>query len=341
MNMNTLLTLIGISALIVLHELGHYSIARWTGMKVLRFSVGFGPVLWSKKWGDTTWQWALIPLGGFVHIHGVDDAVVENTEGSSPDTFSYASKKRWQRACVLAAGPLANWCVSALIIVGISASVGFGVPDLTRAKMGDVLPRSPASLGGVQALDVVTQVAETPVHSWSEMVAALQPHASQKTPVTVLRNGVAVQLNITPDKQGKIGVLPYSPRVRLNPVQAVAQGIKGASALTAQYGGLLWGLITGAQEGSLSGLPGVIKSVSSQASLGWVRFLESLAWLSIGLALLNLMPIPALDGGRLVFLGIETLTGKPVPAKLENVLHTVGFIALMGLMVFASIRDLL
>lgn len=343
--MTMLATILGISMLIILHEFGHFLVARACGMRVLRFSVGFGPTLFSKKMGDTIWQVAAIPLGGFVQVHGMGPSEDESDAHIDPSQ-SYNNKPGWQRALVIFAGPAANWLISACLIAGLAMTVGVQKYDTTKAVIGDVVEAGPAAQGGLQANDTVVRINDEDVSDWSSMVSIISNHPEQALQFEIDRGGEVKTLTITPRKDaasdaGKIDVLPGGEREHFGVVQGLGAGITGAWNMTGQYGKMLWGLISGSQKGQLSGLPGIVKMVSQQAQRGLSRLFESLAWLSIGLCLLNLMPVPALDGGRLVFLGAELVRGKPVNEKVEGIIHTIGFALLIGLMIFVSVRDVL
>ena len=345
--MATLQTIIGISLLIILHEAGHYLVARWSGMRVLRFSVGFGPALFKRKVGETVWQIAAIPLGGFVQIDGMGPQLDEKGEPIPRDQIkvdprSYLSRPLYQRILVIFAGPAANWLIAALCIM-VALAAGYGRPDGSN-RLGHIIEGHPAAAAGLQEGDRVLRVGETEVSDWETLVAAIEANPETTVDFTVERGGEELSLAVTPRRDGEVGRIGVEPHVEIirQPVwEAALGGFYHAARMTAEQASLLWGLVTGSAAGRLAGLPGIVKMVSQQAERGIGRLMQSLAWLSIGLCLLNLAPLPALDGGRLLFLFIETIRGKRVDERIEGVVHAVGFILLLSLLIFVSVRDLM
>ncbi len=338
--MTLALTIAGISLLIILHELGHYLVARAAGMKVLRFSVGFGPTLFSFKRGETTWQLAAVPLGGYVQIFGMSPGETES------DGRSFRDKPVWARLLVIFAGPLANWLIAAVCIAMLAVSVGFTQYDETKPILGELLAEGAATRSGLLQGDRVLSVNGKQVTDWPSLVAEVRPAPEQTLSFEIERQGQAMKLEVRPDKSedgghGVIGAWPHSELQRMGFFPGIAAGFTGAWSLTEKQAGLIWGMLTGTREGRLAGLPGIVKMVSEQAKKGLGRLLESLAVLSIGLFLLNLLPVPALDGSRLVFLVIEAVRGRPINQVIEGWVHAVGFVLLFGLMIFVSVRDLL
>ena len=349
--MSILITLVGISLLIILHEAGHYAVARACGMRVLRFSLGFGRTLWSRQVGETTYQLALIPLGGYVLIDGMGQAEDDDTNPmpATPridtDPRSYRNKPAWQRALVIFAGPAANWLIAALALTVLAGTSGLTHYDESQAVLGELVVGGPAAQAGLRDGDRVLKADGTSVADWAGLVSAIRAHADKPLPLDITRGDAPMQIVVTPKKggggYGVIEALPHADVQHFALGGAALAGVHGAWELTVQQGRMLLGMFTGSVGGQLSGLPGIVKAVSKQAELGLNRLLESLAWLSIGLCLLNLTPIPALDGSRLLFLLIEAVRRRPVDERIEGAIHTAGFVLLLGLMIFVSVRDLL
>ena len=349
--MSILIAMLGISALIVLHELGHFWVARACGMRVLRFSVGFGPTLLQRQVGGTIWQLAAIPVGGFVHIAGMssgDDPEEATAIGNGAAGVAFRDRPLWQRAAVVAAGPAANWLVCAALLAWVAGLLG--VPQLQSATagvvVGEVSPGGAAARAGLQTGDRVAQIDGVAVSAWQELVDAVRAHPGIPLQLDVRRSDGAHQLTVTPEPLGEDGrgVVQILPQVLRQPVGllgAIEAGIRGAIAASGDQVRLLSGLVSGQGGGHLTGLPGIVRIVSQQAHRGLARLLETLSLLSVGLCFLNLMPIPGLDGSRLLLLGFEAASGRPLGARLENALNTVGFVSLVGLMLFVSLRDLL
>ncbi len=342
--MSIAVTILGVSLLIVLHELGHFFAARFFDMRVLRFSVGFGPPLIRWKKGETTWQLAAVPLGGYVLIDGM--GADESHEQGINDTRSFRNRPVWQRAVVLAAGPVMNWLLAAAFITSLAWTVGFARYDTTSATLGEILDGGPAAQAGLTQGDRVQRVGDTAVEDWDHLVAAIRAHPQQPVLFEIQRRNETLSLSVVPRRAdggdfGVIDVMPPAHIERFGPITGLRAGLVGATSYTTQQVQMLVGLVLGTEQGRLAGLPGIVKMVSEQAERGARYLLQSLAWLSIGLFLLNLLPVPALDGSRLSFLAIEAVRRRPVDARIEGTIHGIGFVLLIGLMVWVSIRDLL
>jgi len=333
--------ILGVSFLIVLHELGHYLLARIWGMRVVRFSVGFGPSLLKRRFGETEWQIAAVPLGGFVQIDGMGPAA----EGDPPpDERSFRNKPVWQRLSVIAAGPVMNWLLAAIFIMVLAGTIGLNRVNDNSTAVGELLADKPAAKAGLLVGDRIVEVDGTPTETWPALVEAISRNPEREILIKLERGEERLVFAVTPmryNDTGKIGIGRQLELIRLDPGPAVLYGFIIAWEKTAQQAGLLWGMVVGTQEGQLSGIPGIVKMVSIQAAKGIGELLQFLAWLSIGLFLLNLLPLPALDGGRLVFLLIETVRGRPVDERIEGMVHGVGFLLLLALIVAVSIRDLI
>ena len=342
--MSILLTAIGISLLIILHELGHYTVARLCGMRVLRFSFGLGPAIWRWQKGDTTWQIAALPLGGFVQVQGL--APTEpGAEAAPVDEHGYRERPRWQRALFLFAGPAANWLLAAFFIFLLLSSVGFEQFDPNSTVVGEVIAGKPAESAGILEGDRIVSVDGAEVASWADVVSAVSTRPNQSLKLSVDRLGKTMELTVTTRENdqggGEIGVAPKGETLRLDPFHALLAGFAGAWSVTEDQARLLWGLVRGAEKGRMSGLPGIVKMVSTQAHRGMRYLLQALAYLSVSLSLLNLLPIPALDGSRILLLGVEAVRRRPLNPKAEAVIHGLGFLVLLALLIVVSIRDLL
>lgn len=337
--MTYLVTILSLSLLIILHELGHYAVARLFGMRVLRFSLGFGPALLKKRFGETEYQLAAVPLGGYVQIDGMGPKLDDEPE----DERAFRNKPVWQRVAVIFAGPATNWLLAAFFIFVLAVTVGFSQASDSSTVVGELAPQGPAAEAGFAPGDRIVAIDGRSVSTWSGMAELIEAAPGRALAVEVEREGQRLTLEVVPaniNGVGRLGIGAQPIIVKLGPGEAIVAGFSRTTDMTAAYAGLLWGMLVGTQEGQLSGPVGVVKMVAAQAARGMQQLFDSLAWLSVGLFLLNLLPVPALDGGRLLFLTLETVRGRPVDAKLEGTAHAVGFILLMLLIIWVSIRDL-
>ncbi|HZY03271.1 MAG TPA: RIP metalloprotease RseP [Anaeromyxobacteraceae bacterium] len=333
-------TVLGFAVLIVIHELGHFAVARLAGMRVERFSVGFGPVLWSRRRGDTEWCLSALPLGGYVRIAGM----APGEEVDPADRGSYANHPAWHRFLVILAGPAMNYLLALCIAVGMFATLGLPQPDPAPVA-GDIIAGSAAERAGLRAGDRVLAFDGKPIATWNELVAAVQNSPGRTVELSVRRAGAPAEaaperVAATPDDRGGVGQLGVRPAliaVRAGPGQALALGVRRTNAQAASILAGLVQVVTGRQKAELRGPLGIAQEMARSARAGALQFVMMLWFISIVLALFNLLPIPALDGGRLTFLGYELVARRPVNQKVENVVHLIGAVALIGLLLAVTV----
>jgi regulator of sigma E protease len=329
-------TVLAFGLLIVIHEAGHYLAARWSGMRVERFSIGFGPVIWSRKRGDTEWAVSAIPLGGYVKIAGMAPGE-DLPEG---DTSAYSAKPAWKRFLVILAGPAMNYLLAVVLAVGLIATMGLREPDQSSV-IGDVIAGGAAERAGLRSGDRVLSAAGAPVEDWKSLVQAVRSHPGQDLPLSVARAGAAPgappeTISLRPDDSGgigKAGIAPSLRAVRAGPLEAVAQGVRRTNEKAAEILGGLGQVVTRKQKAELQGPLGIAQEMTRSARAGAAPFLMMVWLISIMLAIFNFLPLPALDGGRLIFLVYEMVFRRPVNQRVEAVIHTVGFILLFGLLI--------
>lgn len=353
---------IGISALIALHEFGHYAIARLCGMDVQRFSIGFGPTLLAWQWGPTQFQIAMIPLGGYVQIAGLgeleepalaEQEAVQQPALALPNSQEYGKLFQeaplWQRFAVIAAGPAMNGLLAFVLLIPVAIGIGLPDPSLQPAVVGRIQAHSPAAKAELQPGDRIVQIDGQPIASWPELLLAMERN-SPGEPVNLLierETGAPIAIALIPQHQPGsqrpiLGITMGSgPRLVLDSLPGALQAAwqQTSHAFGAQANGL-WQMLLGRQGGQFTGLPGIAKLLHQQVQQSWYLLLESLATISISLCLLNLLPIPALDGARLGFLGAEAIARRKLPIKVEAIAHQIGMLALLALMVFVSLRDI-
>ncbi len=346
-----------LSVLVFFHELGHYWVARRNGVKVEVFSIGFGPELfgWNDK-AETRWKVCAMPFGGYVKMFGDSDAASSgvNEDETRPFTdeekaVSFHYKSLGARAAIVAAGPIANFILAAVLFALLYMAVG--VPEKFHAGIGEVVTGSAAEEAGLQKGDLVVNLAGKQLNSFDELRTIIMENPSKQLGAIVLRDGKELSLTITPkakesgDKTiGLLGVRPdpdQAEYIRYNPVTAIWMGVERTYNMSAEILSHLGTLISGG--GSMKDLGGPLRiaQVSGDAAKsGFDNLIYLMAVLSVNLGLINLFPIPMLDGGHLVFYAFEAIRGKPLSEKAQEYGFRLGLTLVLGLMVFATWNDL-
>ncbi len=386
--------LVMLSVLVVLHEAGHFLLARLNGVRVNDFAVGFGPTLlkWTSPRSGTNYRINLLPIGGYCAMQGEDGktseaeqqrqfresqpavapagvaasggvAVLERPATVPPAAAAgplrvagpaqsaddnFQSKKPLQRLSIVVAGPIANFLLAFAIF--FVAAISFGVASNTISpQVGILLPGSPAQKAGLQLGDQIVAVDGKAYTSGDAIVAKIHSSANVPIRLTYRRHDVTTTLTITPYKannghgtEGRIGFSPIPTFERVGPLAAIPVAAREfAGATVAQltgYGQLLSHPAKYAS--SISGPIGMARAASAYQDLGWGPYLSLAAAISIALGVLNLLPFPALDGGRGVFIIAEMLRGRPVEPEKEALVHVTGFAMLMVLMLFVAYHDI-
>jgi regulator of sigma E protease len=325
--MAILVAVVGLGLLIAAHEAGHLVLARLMGMRVETYSLGFGPRIAGFRHGETEYRLSALPLGGYCKIAGFtpDDPAAQDAS----DPGSYVNKPAWKRFLVIAAGPGVNYLVAFLIIAVLYVSNGFLDLGTTRIE---VIPGGPAAAAGLQSGDQVLAVDGVPVGSFEDFRAELQKAgAPPDRKIDVLRGGARQTFAIHPD-HGTISVKLDRVLVRLPFAEAVPRALHDVWALNAATLGALWDAIRGKGSASLAGPIAIVRQASAEVKRGIADFAGILANISVGLALFNFLPVPALDGGRLVFLGYELVTRRKVNHRFESIVHVIGLLLLLALL---------
>lgn len=322
--------------LIFAHELGHFLVAKRAGIGVTEFAIGFGPRLLGWQRGETTYSLRIFPLGGFVRLVG------ENPEESDL-AGSFQSKPVWQRFTVIVAGPLMNFLLAVLLFSLIYFAF-VGIPLYQSTAIGNVLPGGRAEAVGLAPGDRLLNIAGRKVNNWHELVRAINDHPEQEITIEFLRNDAPQSVRITPrfDQETGRGLIGISPQVRLySLLPSLQQGLSHTLWFLGFIASSIVQMITGRVAPDVVGPVGIIQIVGEVARTGIVNLLSLAAIISVNLGLLNILPIPALDGSRLMFLMVEGLRGKPVDPRKESFVHFIGFTVLIFLMLIVAYRDLL
>ena len=336
--MSIVVAILGLAILIILHEAGHMLAARLCGMRVERFSIGFGNALVSMKRGDTIYQIAPIPLGGFVQITGMNP----HEEFDHSDPYVYPNRPRWMRFLVLVAGPAANYLTA--MVIGFFVLLAYGQYTGTTT-VDEVVAGSAAQAVGLQPGDLVTGVAGKPVTKPADVTTVVRGSAGAPIDFKITRNGAPVDLQIAPRKDASggiymIGVRFGQARARGPFLDAVKEAVVMPIALSAVLLKNIWDLITRKIEGGLTGPLGIAKEMAGAAKQGLLKFLEILILISVALGVFNLLPLPGLDGGRIFFVGINSIRRRDMNPAIETKIHMVGIMVLLMLLVVVTFNDI-
>jgi regulator of sigma E protease len=353
-----------LTIVVFFHELGHFLVARWAGVKVLTFSLGFGPELvgFNDRHG-TRWKISAIPLGGYVKFFGDDseastpssDALAGMSEEERQNSFHH--KKVGPRAAIVAAGPIANFLLAIVIFTCLFTFIG---KPSTTARVDQVEPGSAAATAGFQSGDVVTAIDGSKIGSFSDMQRIVGIRAGEQLTFTVKRGDSNLQLQGTPqlrevkDPFGnvhRVGVLGITRKTaagdvtteRVDPATAAWLGVKETWFVIDRTLSYIGGVFTGREAADQVGGPLRIAQISGQvATVGGLAALVQLAAvLSISIGLLNLFPVPLLDGGHLLFYAVEAVRGRPLSDRAQEMGFRIGLGLVLMLMVFATYNDIL
>ena len=314
--------------LIFPHELGHFIVAKAVGVKVNEFAFGMGPALFQREKGETLYSIRLIPIGGYCAMEG------ENEESDNPRSFN--NKPGWAKISVLVAGAGMNVLIAILALTIVSGIVGNPTTTLEQVEKG-----SPAYEAGIQAGDKILTINGTVIEEWSDVSPAI---GGEGVPVTITyeRKGQENTATVTP-KEAEDGryIIGITAEVSHNPATAVVNGVKSTWNMTMMMFQSLYMLISGDVPASdIAGPVGIVTMVSDTTNYGWYYFVSLVALMSINLAIINLLPFPALDGGRILFVLIRKITGKMISDDLEGKIHMIGMFLLFALMIFATWNDI-
>ncbi|QDZ07516.1 RIP metalloprotease RseP [Sphingomonas panacisoli] len=349
--------LLMLGPLVFIHELGHYFVGRWCGIKADVFSIGFGREIagWTDKRG-TRWKLSLLPLGGYVRFAGD----MSPAGLSDPDWLAlppeeraktFQSKPVWQRALVVLAGPFANFLLAFILIAGFLLAYGQVV---TTTEIGSVSPKSAAATAGLQRGDRITALGGRPVATFDDMVRFIAIRAGEKVTVDFDRGGRAMSQDVVigtdhrTDKFGNkadVGLLGVGPaRVAIAPVgvlEAPGIALRDLWDTVAMTGEVLGQLVTGQRSvKEMSGVVRMAKFSGEQLSLGWLAFVNLAVMISINLGFINLLPVPMLDGGHLLFYAIEAIRRRPVTPQIQEWAFRGGLAAIMLLFLVVTFNDL-
>lgn len=313
--------------------------AKACGMKVDRFSFGLGPKLWGFKRGETEYSISALPFGGYVKIAGMEPGD-ERSEGS------FRKQPLGRRILVLVAGSVTNYLV-AIILLAFTFMIGFYTFNLEEAIVGEVTEGSPAATSNLLPGDKIIEVDDEPIDSWEDLAFSIRNSEEEVLEFKIQRNDRIFDVQVRPvfyPEAGKkmVGIAPVRVFKREGLITSLAKGTQEVFVLTRAIFLALWGMITGEVPiVGVRGPVGIAQFVGESVRMGVSSFLVVTALLSINIGLLNLFPIPALDGGRLLFLLLEGIRGKPLDLQKEELVHYIGFLVLISLLFLVTYQDVL
>jgi regulator of sigma E protease len=313
--------------IVFFHELGHFLLARKNDVTVHEFSLGMGPKIYTKQGKETLYAIRVFPIGGYVRMEGEDEE--SNVEGS------FSSKSPLQRLSIITAGPMMNFLLSIVLFAVIFTAIG--VPTTEIAEFTD---ESPAYASGLSVGDEIVLIDDQEIDSWENIQRTISS-GSGNINITVNRDGELIQKVLEPriEETGR-RIIGISPKFTKNPFKVVGHAFYQVGFLTKEifkfFARLPFG---GMSEGEVVGPVGIVSLVGQAAERSFFDVLFLAAYISINLGIVNLLPIPALDGGRVVFILVEMLRGKPVDPEKEGFVHLVGFVVLLSLMVLLVFND--
>ncbi len=334
---------LGITVLI--HELGHFVFAKKAGVHVYEFSIGMGPCLfkWHRKNDETLYAIRLLPIGGYVQMAGED---METDDSKIPEDRQMCHKKWHQRFLIIIAGILFNFLL-AIVLLFVVGLIN-GVPS-SKPIIGSIEKKYPAYETNLKEGDLITKINDKKINNTDRLILELQIRSGEEITLEVEHeNGKTEKINVEPllvetdEGSGYKYGFSLASEFDHSFIAAVKYGFTKTFSLLEQMVFIIFYLIIGKLSlNSLAGPIGIFNIVGTAASAGFINIIYLIGYISVNVGFINLLPIPAFDGGRLLFLIIEKIKGKPVNPKVENTIHTIGFMLLMLLMVLISYNDIM
>jgi regulator of sigma E protease len=340
---------VAIGVLVIVHEFGHFAVAKRLGVLVERFSVGFGPVIFARRRGDTEYAVSAVPLGGYVKMLGEE----ESAEALADPQRAFSTQSVLRRAAIVFAGPAMNLVFAFVVYSALFAAVGVETPS-TEPRVGDVMSGMPAAQAGLQAGDRIVAIGDTQITTWEQLSKTIVASKGERLHLTVERGGATFPLETPPQvhrdrnafgedagKAYRIGIEMSVAWLRVGPLEAVTMGAEHTAMASVMVLKGLALMVTGrVSMKDLGGPIAIASAAGKQAKAGARYYLFTLALLSVNLAVLNLLPIPALDGGHLAFFAIEGVLRRPLRARHREIALQVGILLLITLIVFVSYNDI-
>ncbi len=328
-----------IGLLVFFHELGHFLVAKWSGVLVYTFSFGFGPKIFGFKWGETEYVLSLFPLGGYVKMAGED----KEEDVEIPENRRFDKKPIWIRSLIVISGPLMNFVLATVIFSLLFMS--YGIPHVLPV-VDKVVEGGPAYIAGIEPGDKIVAINGQKIDAPEKVAQIVNESLGKKLKITVERDGKLIDFEITPiwDEELKRARLFITFKVVLKKYSlfsAIGRGFKTTLMVLQLVIVGLWKIITGHAPLEVAGPLGIAQMAGEAAKSGWINLLNFSALLSVYIGFLNLLPLPVLDGGVLLLLGIEKLRGKPLEKEKLQIIYYIGLSILLALFLFGTYSDLL
>ncbi|MFQ5666015.1 MAG: RIP metalloprotease RseP [Candidatus Binatia bacterium] len=336
--------------LILFHELGHFVVAKRAGVGVLKFSIGFGPKIVGRRIGGTEYVISAIPLGGYVKMVGEDP---EEQVSTADQAVAFQNQPLWKRMAIVLAGPGANVLFAFFAFSIVFMTYGARIPS-EAAKVGGVVDGMPAAAAGLESGDVITAVDQVPVRTWTQLSEIIRGSKGKRITLTVTRKGATLRIQVTPQaKPDKnifgetlgtayvIGIERGLDQQEVGVLAAIGMGAKQTlwwvQTLAVSVAKILQGKIPSKDIG---GPILIVQAAGQQARLGLEYLLHFMAVISVNLGVLNLLPIPVLDGGHFLFFALEAVLRRPLDIRHREIAQQVGLVLLVSIMVFAFYNDI-
>ena len=314
--------------LIFIHELGHFTAAKACDVKVNRFALGMGPAFFKKQKGETEYSLRVFPIGGFCEMEGEDE------ESEEPRAFS--NKKAWQKAVILVAGPAMNFVLALLLMIFLTYQMGVATTTLDV-----IIDGSPAQEAGLLAGDELVSVNGNAIEEWTDLTTYINASDTDTQTIVVRRGGEEKTITCATYEEDGRRMIGVQPAFEKDLLGAFVQGPKATWNLTRDMYGVLKQLFTGqVSTKELSGPVGIVYIVNQTVKTGLLNMIYLMALISLNLGIMNLLPFPALDGGRLVFVIIRKNTGKRITDEMEAKVNIAGFLVLIALMLYVTWNDI-
>lgn len=312
---------------VMLHEFGHFTVAKLSGIKVNEFSIGMGPKLFQKQKGETSYSLRALPIGGYVAMEGEEE--------SSHDPRSFNNAPILKRMAVVLAGAFMNFILAFLAFTIIFSIFGYGSNEIDT-----VIKDSPAEIAGLKAGDKIVEIDKIKTKDIYDINSLIRDKKDEEINLKINRNGENLDINLKPrySEENKMYLIGITSKLKHSFFKSIELGAKRTGEMSLMFLKSLKMIFDGSFKMEyLSGPVGVVQMIGSESSKGFLNFLQILALISVNLGVFNLIPIPALDGGKFLFLLIEALRGKPINEKFEQGLSLIGISILFSLMIYVTI----